>query len=84
MPEPIIVLEKLRKTFGETVAVDGVSLTISRGEIFGFLGANGAGKTTTMKMLCGLMKPSSGHGSVDGRDIWRDRYSIRCKFGYVA
>jgi drug efflux transport system ATP-binding protein len=84
MAEPIIVLDQLRKTFGETVAVDGVSMAIPRGEIFGFLGANGAGKTTTMKMLCGLMKPTTGHGTVDGRDIWRDRYSIRMKFGYVA
>jgi ABC-2 type transport system ATP-binding protein len=84
MAEPIIVLDQLRKDFGKTVAVDRVSMAIPRGEIFGFLGANGAGKTTTMKMLCGLVRPTSGHGTIDGKDIWRDRYKIRPKFGYVA
>jgi ABC-2 type transport system ATP-binding protein len=84
MPEPIIVLDHLRKEFGRTVAVDGVTMEIPRGQIFGFLGANGAGKTTTMRMLCGLTRPSSGTGKIDGKDIWRDRYEIRPKFGYVA
>jgi ABC-2 type transport system ATP-binding protein len=84
MPEPIIVLDQLRKTFANTVAVDGVSMEVPAGEIFGFLGANGAGKTTTMRMLCGLTRPSGGHGSIAGRDVWRDRYAIRPKFGYVA
>jgi len=80
----MIVLEQLRKVFGETVAVDRVSMSIPAGEIFGFLGANGAGKTTTMRMLCGLTRPTDGRGLIDGRDIWRDRYAIRPKFGYVA
>jgi ABC-2 type transport system ATP-binding protein len=84
MPESIIVLEELRKVFGNTVAVDRVSMSIPPGEIFGFLGANGAGKTTTMRMLCGLTHATGGRGSIDGRDIWRDRYAIRPKFGYVA
>jgi ABC-2 type transport system ATP-binding protein len=84
MAEPIIVLDQLRKVFGKTVAVDRVSMSIPPGEIFGFLGANGAGKTTTMRMLCGLTRPTDGKGSIDGRDIWRDRYAIRPKFGYVA
>jgi len=84
MAEPIIVLEELGKVFGDTVAVDKVSMAIPRGEIFGFLGANGAGKTTTMRMLCGLARPTSGRGRIDGKDIWRDRYAIRPKFGYVA
>jgi ABC-2 type transport system ATP-binding protein len=84
MPEPIIVLDQLRKAFGSTVAVDRVSISIPPGEIFGFLGANGAGKTTTMRMLCGLTRATEGRGSIDGRDIWRDRYAIRPKFGYVA
>jgi ABC-2 type transport system ATP-binding protein len=66
------------------VAVDHVSLTIPPGQIFGFLGANGAGKTTTMRMLCGLTRATSGQGTIDHRDIWRDRYEIRPKFGYVA
>lgn len=84
MSEPIIVLDRLRKEYGGTVAVDGLSMSIPAGEIFGFLGANGAGKTTTMRMLCGLTRPSSGHGLIDGRDLWKDRYHIRSKFGYVA
>jgi len=80
----MIVLDELGKAFGTTVAVDRVSMAIPRGEIFGFLGANGAGKTTTMRMLCGLTRPTSGRGVIDGKDIWRDRYAIRPKFGYVA
>ena len=84
MSEPVIVLDQLAKSFGETVAVDGISMSIPAGEIFGFLGANGAGKTTTIRMLCGLTKPTSGPGSIAGRDIWKERYEIRSKFGYVA
>jgi len=84
MAESIIVLDQLRKDFGNTVAVDQVSMAISPGQIFGFLGANGAGKTTTMRMLCGLTRPTSGRGTIDGKEIWRDRYAIRSKFGYVA
>src|ERR1700679_2673373 len=84
MPEPIIVLDQLRKVFGDTVAVDRVSMSIAPGEIFGFLGANGAGKTTTMRMLCGLTRPSSGHATIAGRDVWKDRYAVREKFGYMA
>lgn len=84
MPDSIIILDQLQKVFGSTVAVDHVSLSVPAGEIFGFLGANGAGKTTTMRMLCGLTKPTAGHGLIDGKDIWKDRYAIRSKFGYVA
>ena len=84
MAESIIVLDQLRKDFGKTVAVDQVSMAIPPGEIFGFLGANGAGKTTTMRMLCGLTRATAGRGTIDGKDIWRDRYEIRPKFGYVA
>jgi len=84
MPDSIIVLDGLRKVYGDTVAVDGVTLSIPKGEIFGFLGANGAGKTTTMRMLCGLARPTAGHGTIDGKDVWRDRHAIRSKFGYVA
>ena len=84
MPEPIIVLENLRKAYGSTIAANDLNLSIPRGEIFGFLGANGAGKTTTMRMLCGLTRPTSGHGFIDGLDVWTARYRIRSKFGYVA
>jgi ABC-2 type transport system ATP-binding protein len=84
MPESIIVLNQLAKSFGETVAVAGITMDIPAGEIFGFLGANGAGKTTTMRMLCGLTRPTSGTGFITGHDIWKGRYGIRSKFGYVA
>ena len=84
MPDPIIVLENLRKAYGSTVAANDLNLSIPRGEIFGLLGANGAGKTTTIHMLCGLTRPTAGHGFIDGLDVWTDRYRIRSKFGYVA
>ncbi len=84
MSEPLIVIDRLAKSFGDQVAVDALSMCIPRGEVFGFLGANGAGKTTTMRMLCGLTKPSAGGGQIGGRDIWKDRYQIRSSFGYVA
>ena len=84
MTELVIVLDRLAKSFGKTVAVDGVSMSVPAGEIFGFLGANGAGKTTTIRMLCGLVRSSTGTGMIGGRDIWKDRYEIRSRFGYVA
>ena len=59
-------------------------MSLDRGEILGFLGANGAGKTTTIRMLCGLTKPTSGSGVIAGHDIWKERYKIRSKFGYLA
>ena len=84
MSEPAIVLDRLSKSFGETVAVENLSLSIPASEIFGFLGANGAGKTTTIRMLCGLIRPTSGRGTIFGRDIWQERYALRAQFGYVA
>ena len=58
--EEVIKVEELTKRFGAFTAVDHISFTVEKGEIFGFLGANGAGKTTAMRMLCGLSKPTSG------------------------
>lgn len=84
MSNSVIVLDQLRKSYGSVVAVDGISLTIPAGVIFGFLGANGAGKTTTIRMLCGLTRPSSGNGSIGGFHIWKDRSRVRSQFGYVA
>jgi ABC-2 type transport system ATP-binding protein len=84
MPEDVIVLDRLTKSFGDNLAVNGLSMAIPAGEIFGFLGANGAGKTTTMRMLCGLVKPTSGLGFVTGHEIWKARFTIRPRFGYVA
>jgi ABC-2 type transport system ATP-binding protein len=84
MSEPVIVLNRLSKSFGNVHAVQDLSLTIAPGTIFGFLGANGAGKTTTMRMLCGLVHPTSGNATIEGADVWRDRQLVRTKFGYVS
>jgi ABC-2 type transport system ATP-binding protein len=84
MCKPLIVLKDLVKKFGRTTAVNKISMSIGTGEIFGFLGANGAGKTTTIRMLCGLTKPTSGNASIDGLDVWKDRFRVRSKFGYVS
>jgi ABC-2 type transport system ATP-binding protein len=74
----------LRKTFGELVAVDGLDLTIHRGEVFGLLGPNGSGKTTTIRMLCGLMAPTAGTATVVGHDVSREPEQIRRKIGYMS
>src|SRR4051794_320594 len=84
MSEPAILLDRLSKSFGDTDAVCDLSFTIAPGTIFGFLGANGAGKTTTIRMLCGLVHPSSGRAQIAGMDVWRERHLARTKFGYVA
>ena len=84
MTEPVIFLERLRKMYGDLCAVDDLSLAIAPGTIFGFLGANGAGKTTTIRMLCGLVRPTGGHATIAGADVWKDRAIVRSKFGYVA
>src|SRR5438270_10287507 len=84
MSEPAIFLDRLSKSYGDTDAVCDLSLTIAPGTIFGFLGANGAGKTTTIRMLCGLVHPSSGRAEIEGMDVWRDRHQVRNQFGYVA
>ena len=84
MSAPVIVLDQLRKCYGDFCAVEGLTLSIEAGAIFGFLGANGAGKTTTMRMLCGLVRPSGGHATIAGGDVWIQRHEVRAKFGYVA
>ena len=84
MSESVITLNNLNKSFGNVHAVRDLSFTIAPATIFGFLGANGAGKTTTMRMLCGLVHPSSGNASIEGADVWRDRQLVRTKFGYVS
>ena len=84
MNEPIIDLSGLTKSYADLCAVCNLPFQINRGEIFGFVGANGAGKTTTMRMLCGLVRPSSGQATIDGADVWRDRYAVRRRFGYMA
>ena len=84
MSEAVISTEKLSKRFGDFVAVNEISFEVMRGEIFGFLGANGAGKTTAMRMLCGLLTPSSGKAQVAGYDVYRDRDRIKQNIGYMS
>ncbi|HEY8518400.1 MAG TPA: ABC transporter ATP-binding protein [Candidatus Binatia bacterium] len=74
----------LTRTFAQVRAVDRLHLSVTRGEIFGFLGPNGAGKTTTIKMLCGLLQPTSGEARVAGCDIRRQRERIKRTTGYMA
>lgn len=84
MAEAAIKTSDLTKMFGDFTAVDHISFEVNRGEIFGFLGANGAGKTTAMKMLTGLLSPTSGKGSVAGHDIYSESEAIKKKIGYMS
>ncbi|MEW6067122.1 MAG: ABC transporter ATP-binding protein [Nitrospirota bacterium] len=79
-----VKVEGLTRTFGDFVAVDNISLEIKQGEIFGFLGPNGAGKSTTIKMLCGLLLPTSGKGFVSGYDIMKESEEIKKNIGYMS
>ncbi|WP_295809956.1 ABC transporter ATP-binding protein [uncultured Apibacter sp.] len=79
-----IVTKELTKKFGDFTAVNHISFEVSKGEIFGFLGANGAGKTTAIKMLCGLLSPTSGEGKVAGYDIYKDADKIKKNIGYMS
>ena len=84
MDEHAVQVVDLTKKFGDFVAVDEVTFDIRRGEIFGFLGPNGAGKTTTIRMLLGLLRPTSGRASVLGYDIVRQPEQIRRHIGYMS
>ncbi len=75
---------KLTRRFGKFIAVDQVSIEVKQGEIFGFLGANGAGKTTMIRMLCGLLKPSSGEATVAGFDVYKQSENIKKNIGYMS
>src|SRR5437762_12188290 len=79
-----ITVNALTRTFGDFVAVDHVSFDVRRGEIFGFLGSNGAGKSTPIRMLCGLLKPTSGSATVDGIDVGRDPEGVKRRIGYMS
>jgi len=82
--ENVIETRELTKRFGNFTAVDGVSFTVRRGEVFGFLGANGAGKSTTIRMLTGILVPTSGTGNVAGFDIATQQEDIRRTIGYMS
>lgn len=79
----MIAVENLRKHFGDTVAVDGISFEIKKGEIVGFLGPNGAGKTTTMRILTGFLQPTSGEVALNGHDVGLDPLGVRRSIGYL-
>lgn len=80
----VITVNKLTKRFGAFTAVDEISFSVHTGEIFGFLGANGAGKTTAMRMLCGLLAPTSGHAQVAGFDIAQQTEAVKRNIGYMS
>ncbi len=79
-----ISARELTKKFGSFTAVDHISFDVNKGEIFGFLGANGAGKSTAMRMLTGLMKPTSGEAFVAGFDIDKESESVKRNIGYMS
>jgi ABC-2 type transport system ATP-binding protein len=79
-----IVVRDLTRKFGAFTAVDRISFEVSRGEIFGFLGANGAGKSTAIRMMCGLLKPTSGTAVVDGVDVTREPDEVKRRIGYMS
>ncbi len=82
--EPAVSLTNLTKRFGDFTAVDQISLSVPKGEIFGFLGPNGAGKSTTIRMLCGILPPTSGRGQVAGFDISTQPELIKKNIGYMS
>lgn len=79
-----IVAEGLTKQFGDFIATNLITFQVHRGEIFGFLGANGAGKTTAMRMLCGLSRPTDGHATVAGFDVYREAEMVKKNIGYMS
>jgi len=82
--DPAIEAHELTRRFGSFTAVDRVSFEVERGEIFGYLGANGAGKSTTIRMLTGLLSPTSGTGRVAGHDLSRDPKAVKSAIGYMS
>jgi ABC-2 type transport system ATP-binding protein len=82
--QPAVRIDKLVKRFGDFVAVDHVSIEVARGEIFGFLGPNGAGKSTTIRIMCGLLAPTSGRATVGGYDVATQSELVRQNIGYMS
>src|SRR5712692_6799679 len=79
-----ITVSNLTRRYGEFIAVDRLTFDVGQGEIFGFLGSNGAGKSTTIRMLCGLLKPTSGRATVGGIDVSRDPEGVKRRIGYMS
>jgi ABC-2 type transport system ATP-binding protein len=79
-----ITIHRLTKTFGDFIAVNEISFSVKKGEIFGFLGSNGSGKSTTIRMLCGILSPTSGSGRVAGFDISTEPEKIKQSIGYMS
>ena len=84
MTNNIIEVKNLTVQFGDFKAVDGISFSVKRGEIFGFLGANGAGKTTTIRTICGILNPTSGQVLIDGHDVSTSTAVLKPKIGYMS
>lgn len=82
--EIVIKTDKLTKKFGDFTAVSELSVTVRRGEIYGFLGPNGSGKSTSIRMLCGLLPPTSGKAEIVGCDVWSDSERIKSSIGYMS
>lgn len=82
--ETTIKIEGLKKSFGDVHAVDGISLEVGKGEMFGLVGPDGAGKTTTIRMLCGLIEPDSGEAEILGLDLVKQRKNITKDIGYLS
>nr|WP_293844717.1 ABC transporter ATP-binding protein [uncultured Arsenicibacter sp.] len=82
--EKAVSTDKLTKRFGDFVATNEITFDVAQGEIFGFLGANGAGKTTAIRMLCGLLRPSSGSATIAGFDVYRQTEQIKQVIGYMS
>jgi ABC-2 type transport system ATP-binding protein len=80
----VVDVQGLTKRFGSKTAVDGLSLTLERGEIVGFLGPNGSGKTTTIRMICGLLTPDAGSGTVLNYDVLSESQKIKREVGYMT
>ncbi len=81
---PALAVRSLTRRFGDFTAVNDVSFEVAEGEVFGFLGANGAGKSTTIRMLCGLLRPTSGTAIVGGVDVGRDPEGVKSRIGYMS
>ncbi len=82
--EYAVETRELTRRFGDFTAVDRLTIAVRHGEIFGFLGANGAGKTTAIRMLCGLLKPTSGEGWVAGFSVVRESEKVKKRIGYMS